>query len=159
MTNAVAVPTVSARYSAWGEAQTSPLFGYASPGLFGYTGRETGGPSWYFRARYYNAVHGRFLSEDSTAPPQQSLYSYVTNMPTAAVDPMARRVGIRDAVFPMLSGSGTTNASSGREIPTLIATKLGGFTMSGLWKEVQVLGDPGSDMKIPAERISGQCVK
>ncbi|HEX3086802.1 MAG TPA: RHS repeat-associated core domain-containing protein, partial [Pyrinomonadaceae bacterium] len=50
----------SSGYSPWGEASVLP-----SPELFGYTGREGGGPSWYYRARYYDAAHGRFLSEDS----------------------------------------------------------------------------------------------
>src|SRR5216684_548811 len=48
----------STGYSPWGEM----IFPTAE--LFGYPGRETGGPSWYYRARYYDSTHGRFVSED-----------------------------------------------------------------------------------------------
>lgn len=73
----------STGYSPWGETATTPAE------LFGYTGRETGGPSWYYRARHYDAVRGRFLSED---PIGQSgginHYAYVANDPILFVDPL-----------------------------------------------------------------------
>ncbi len=75
----------STGYSPWGETASPPAE------LFGYTGRETGGPSWYYRARYYDAPHGRFLSED---PLQEHLtiaslraYSYADNNPIGYDDP------------------------------------------------------------------------
>jgi len=74
----------SNRYTAWGQpAVTNELFGY--------TGRENGGPSWSNRARYYDATTGRFLSED---PLQEHLriatlatYTYAGNNPIAFDDP------------------------------------------------------------------------
>ncbi len=78
-TGAVPIYTV---YSPWGETTFPPTE------LFGYTGRETGGPAWYNRARYYDAPHGRFLSEDplrfSSSGP---LYAYVDNDPLDSADP------------------------------------------------------------------------
>jgi RHS repeat-associated protein len=72
----------STGFSPWGETVIAP------PELFGYTGRETGGPSWYYRARHYDAAHGRFLSED----PLQfmmgpNFYAYVHNNPIIIKDP------------------------------------------------------------------------
>jgi RHS repeat-associated protein len=75
----------STGYSPWGETSTP------SPELFGYTAREAGGPSWYYRSRYYDAGHGRFVSEDSL---EQHLkvaaleaYKYTTNNPVNYDDP------------------------------------------------------------------------
>jgi RHS repeat-associated protein len=78
----------STGYSPWGETATMP------PELFGYTGRETGGPSWYYRARYYDAVRGRFLSEDPVKHKSGDLnfYRYVSNLPTKYIDPMGLAV-------------------------------------------------------------------
>jgi RHS repeat-associated protein len=71
----------SSGYSPWGDLSVVP-----SPELFGYTGREAGGPSWYYRARYYDSSHGRFLSED---PLFRSLhvYDYALNDPLSNNDP------------------------------------------------------------------------
>lgn len=69
----------STNYSPWGETTYNP------PELFGYTGRETGGPSWYYRARHYDAAHGRFLSEDRSA--DMPGYGYVGNDPITYGDP------------------------------------------------------------------------
>jgi RHS repeat-associated protein len=81
-----AVP-IYAVYSPWGEA-TTPL-----TELFGYTGRETGGGSWYYRARYYDAAHGRFLSEDPLLTPAGgSWYSYAANQPVMLTDPTGLKV-------------------------------------------------------------------
>jgi RHS repeat-associated protein len=72
----------STGYSPWGETPTTPTE------LFGYTARETGGPSWYYRTRYYDAAHGRFLSEDQLgllAGP--SAFAYGDNNPILFSDP------------------------------------------------------------------------
>jgi RHS repeat-associated protein len=55
-----------------------------------YTGRENERNGLYFhRARYYNPVIGRFISEDPIgfAGGQENLYAYVFNNPTGFVDP------------------------------------------------------------------------
>jgi RHS repeat-associated protein len=59
---------------------------------FGYTGREFDEESgqYYYRARYYDAGVGRFLSEDpiSFSGGDANLYRYVSNAPTISRDPM-----------------------------------------------------------------------
>lgn len=72
----------SNRYTAWGQpAVTNELFGY--------TGRENGGPSWFNRARYYDATTGRFLSEDPLRYGGSRLtYGYVNNTPMFFTDPL-----------------------------------------------------------------------
>ncbi len=73
----------SVGYSPWGETASAPTE------LFGYTGRETGGPSWYSRSRYYDASHGRFLSEDALRVfGSWNLYTYVDNDPVMFIDPL-----------------------------------------------------------------------
>jgi RHS repeat-associated protein len=70
----------SSGYSPWGEAAYSPTE------LFGYTGREAGGPSWYYRARHYDAARGRFLSEDPLFK-KFHVYAYGLNDPLSNTDP------------------------------------------------------------------------
>jgi RHS repeat-associated protein len=70
----------STGYSPWGETVIVP------PELFGYTGREAGGPSWYYRARYYDGGHGRYLTEDPVRE-TTNWYAYVGNDPINGVDP------------------------------------------------------------------------
>jgi RHS repeat-associated protein len=84
-TDSSGIMTGSNRYSVWG----APAM--INGDLFGYTGRERGGPSWLNRARYYDATTGRFLSED---PIQDwmpivggAVYGYVRNNPTNYDDP------------------------------------------------------------------------
>lgn len=71
------------RYSAWGK----PVGG--SPHEpFGYTGRESSNGLWYYRARYYDANAGRFISEDPIgylAGP--NLYAYASQNPVSFTDP------------------------------------------------------------------------
>src|SRR5258708_6880307 len=91
VTDANATVTGSAAYDAWGNRG-------GGTELFGYTSRETGGPFWFYRARYYDAGTGRFISEDPlgflTGP---NLYAYVRNVPTILKDPF----GLGDLVrFP-----------------------------------------------------------
>ena len=57
---------------------------------FQYTGREFDSESglYYYRARYYDPVIGRFLSEDPLGSnPEPNLYAYVNNSPVGSVDP------------------------------------------------------------------------
>lgn len=60
----------SVSYSPWGEASI-----YTGE-LFGYTGREAGGPGWFNRARYYSPADGRFISEDLVRNLHPSPYEY-----------------------------------------------------------------------------------
>lgn len=80
MTYSSGILANSNRYTVWGQpAVTNELFGY--------TGRENGGPSWFYRSRYYDAATGRFLSEDTVKYLGSSGYAYVGNMPISYVDP------------------------------------------------------------------------
>ena len=58
---------------------------------FTYTGREYDSDVdlYFYRARYYDAKAGRFISEDPVW--DVNLYPYVGNMPMDAVDPMGNR--------------------------------------------------------------------
>jgi RHS repeat-associated protein len=62
---------------------------------FGYTGREWDGETgqYYYRARYYDARVGRFLSTDPIGftAGDANLYRYVGNSPTNATDPSGER--------------------------------------------------------------------
>ncbi|HXH91176.1 MAG TPA: RHS repeat-associated core domain-containing protein, partial [Thermoanaerobaculia bacterium] len=91
-TDSSGIMTGSNKYSAWGAPAT------INGDLFGYTGRESGGPSWFYRARYYDTTTGRFFSEDplrfAMGP---NFYAYVHNNPTILKDPF----GLGDLVpFP-----------------------------------------------------------
>jgi RHS repeat-associated protein len=81
-------------YNAWGEERDRVG---ASANHFTFTGheidRETG--LFYARARFYDADIGRFLSQDAylgnlDAPPSLHRYRYVSNRPTAMIDPTGR---------------------------------------------------------------------
>ena len=58
---------------------------------FGYTGRELDAETglYYYRARYYDAGLGRFISEDPVgfSAGDTNLYRYVNNSPTNYTDP------------------------------------------------------------------------
>jgi RHS repeat-associated protein len=75
----------SAGYSPWGQPNQNP------PELFGYTGREVGGPSWFYRSRYYDSERARFLSEDALEQHLKiaafTAYKYTANNPISYDDP------------------------------------------------------------------------
>lgn len=96
------------RYEPFGNTQTLG----ASTNPFQFTGRENDGTGlYYFRARYYEPLLHRFISEDPLRA-ITNLYLYVENRPLIAIDPfglytVAVRGGIGGgAVGP--SGSGTS---------------------------------------------------
>jgi len=62
-----------------------------------FTGRENDGNNlYYYRARYYNPSHGRFLAEDPLefGGGDLNLYAYVFNNPINFVDPFGEAVKI-----------------------------------------------------------------
>ena len=74
-------------YDAFGNLTTS-TGAFANP--FQYTGRDSDSETGlrYYRARYYDSMTGRFLSEDPTGFDEGvNFYSYVANSPVGFVDP------------------------------------------------------------------------
>ena len=79
--------TQAITYSAFGQTQSNAG---ASPNRLKYTGREDDGSGlYYYRARYYDPVIGRFISEDPIgfASGDMSFYVYAGNNPVNANDP------------------------------------------------------------------------
>jgi RHS repeat-associated protein len=79
------------RYESFGKTEMTLDDGHGATNPFRYTGREldeTG--AYYYRARYYNAEVGRFISEDPLgfAGRDVNLYAYVWNRPALLIDPL-----------------------------------------------------------------------
>ena len=102
------VGTVNERhqYEAFGASNGSAWTRY------GYTGRERDAATglMYYRARWYDAQQGRFLTEDPIGMQGgMNLYSYVVNNPLSFVDPLglfawrAFLCGAVNAFFPALA--------------------------------------------------------
>jgi RHS repeat-associated protein len=77
------------RYGPFGETLAS---GQADENPFQFTGREDDGTGlYYYRFRYYHTMLSRFISEDPLRPltgADLNLYTYVSNSPLNAVDPL-----------------------------------------------------------------------
>jgi len=81
--------------------------GVSNANEFQYTGRENDGNGlYYYRARYYSPVLGRFVNEDPLgfAGSGPNFYAYVFNSPTNLVDPFGLAT---PALIPIVAGSGT----------------------------------------------------
>lgn len=91
------------RYSPFGQHLSSPEGELNNP--FRYAGREyEGGGLYYNRARYYDSVSRRFISEDplGTFPGNTNLYTYAQNNPVHGVDPSGQIVWF---AIPVLYGA------------------------------------------------------
>lgn len=76
---------------------------------FRYTGRRLDPESglYYYRARYYDPAHGRFLETDPVGyTDQMNLYAYVGNDPLSATDPMG------ECTVTVISGSDGNRAGA-----------------------------------------------
>jgi len=89
--------------------------GEVSDNPFQFAGRENDGTGlYYYRARYYNPVLQRFISEDpiEVQHANSNLYGYVTNNPLLYIDPF----GLRHDTFPggCMNPTGSCRPPSGR---------------------------------------------
>jgi RHS repeat-associated protein len=102
LTNSSGNTTVQYGYDPFGNTTSS---GGTSTNVFQYTGRENDGNGLYFyRARYYNPVFGRFISEDPIGfGGGINVYAYVGNSPTNLIDAFGLRPGDR---YPTLRCAG-----------------------------------------------------
>jgi RHS repeat-associated protein len=82
----------STTYSAFGSTRATTG---TSPNWLKYTGREDDGTGlYYYRARYYDPVLGRFVSEDPMGfGAGVNFYAYANNNPVNFNDPMGLEVG------------------------------------------------------------------
>ncbi|MBZ8181188.1 RHS repeat domain-containing protein [Oscillatoria salina] len=110
------------------ESETNPNVDFR----FGYTGRELDEETelYYYRARYYDAGVGRFISEDPIGfdGGDVNLYRYVNNSPLIYTDPSGLLV--REATGLLSSGSGLLSglgSLAGRVAPFLWTPGGGGL--------------------------------
>jgi RHS repeat-associated protein len=86
VTNASGAVTLTRQYDAWGNLETG-----ASDSGYAFTGREWDADTglYYYRARYYDARFGRFMSEDPIGlRGGVNLYAYVDSSPVGRTDPL-----------------------------------------------------------------------
>jgi RHS repeat-associated protein len=90
LTNQAGAVQASYHYEAFGKTTMTGT----SSNPFQYTGRENDRTGlYYYRARYYGPISGRFASEDpmrSSSGGEQNLYLYVLNSPTNFDDPRGK---------------------------------------------------------------------
>jgi RHS repeat-associated protein len=85
VTSSAATVVLSRQYDAWGDPESG-----ASDGGQAFTGRDWDPETrlYYYRARYYEAKSGRFISEDPiTFRAGPNFYAYVYSQPTLFIDP------------------------------------------------------------------------
>jgi RHS repeat-associated protein len=105
---------------------------------FQYTGRENEGNSLYFyRARYYSPVLGRFVNEDPLgfAGSGPNFYAYVFDSPTNLTDPFGLAA---PALLPALGGA----AGAGTGLTLIQGGAGAGATISGTIVETGSIGGP-----------------
>jgi RHS repeat-associated protein len=91
-------------YDSFGKIISAPITDFR----YGYTGREQDSETGldYYRARYYDAANGKFISEDPLGfgAGDGNLTRYVGNSPTNAIDPS----GLRTVITPIPTIPNTT---------------------------------------------------
>ncbi|MHB8405520.1 MAG: RHS repeat-associated core domain-containing protein [Gammaproteobacteria bacterium] len=87
LTNSAGAISISYSYEPYGNTTAS---GTSSTNALQYTGRENDGDRlYYYRARYYSPVDGRFISEDPLGLAGGiNTYIYVLDNPLNAIDPL-----------------------------------------------------------------------
>jgi RHS repeat-associated protein len=88
-------------YDSFGKVESQSNAGYEL--RFGYTGREQDNETGldYYRARYYDSVVGRFISEDPIGfgAGDANLYRYVGNSPVNGTDPSGRQTSTDNPIL------------------------------------------------------------
>lgn len=110
VTDSLGTPTLTREYDPWGSLlQGSTTAGNA------FTGREWDSETnlYYYRARYYSPVSGRFLGEDP-ARDGSNLFLYAANNVVNRVDPL----GLKDRKWPY-NGCVTNTRGCKCDIPTI----------------------------------------
>jgi RHS repeat-associated protein len=131
-------------YDAFGNIKSALSSSYFSP--YTYTGREwdEGSGSYYYRARYYSAQIGQFMSEDPNGfnALDYNLYRYVGNTPTNATDPF---------------GLYSTNSSSSKSTSSCCREICDGTR--GCWWECDEPLPPKKDPKDCYSEVYEPCMK
>jgi len=106
-------------YSPYGEATT---LGPDEGNPFQYTGRENDGTGlYYYRARYYDPVLKRFISEDPAGMEAgTNVYSYVGGMPTMFIDPTGR-IFFVPIIIAAIAAGGSAVAATATTTATIMA--------------------------------------
>jgi RHS repeat-associated protein len=108
--------------------------GASSTNAFQYTGHENDGSGmYYYRARYYNASLGRFISEDPIGflGGQANLYAYVGDDPIDFLDPFGLRRYDRAKCAADFGTNHSIAAAFGAQ-NNFVANLFGGNSVSGL---------------------------
>jgi RHS repeat-associated protein len=170
--NGASVPLIDAEGSvlalsdASGNIQThysfEPYGNTASSGpptsnIYQYTGRENDGQGiYYYRARYYDAVFGRFLSEDPLqfGSGTANFYPYANGNPVSFTDPFGQDVTVTfwpgDAHGYGHVGAGVNTDSTSGYYPTSHSTCL----VFGCDVPGQVLNDPKDHPGVTPQKVT-----
>ncbi len=134
LTNASGIATEQTNYDSFGNASSNLTTRYQ------YTGREYDSFSgfYYYRARWYDATLGRFVSEDPIrfAGGDVNLYGYVRNQPLWYRDPRGLQPGADVMSYPsvwqaIMAAGGAIGAGAGAIASSPVAVGAGGLAVGG----------------------------
>jgi RHS repeat-associated protein len=134
LTNSSGSLVESASYDAFGNASSNLSTRYS------YTGREYDSFAglYYYRARFYDAKLGRFISEDPIgfAGKDINLYGYVWNNPIKFVDPQGLDGGASIALGggALIGGGATTGGGLVALAPPAAVAAAGALAIYGAWQ-------------------------
>jgi RHS repeat-associated protein len=144
-TNASGAVTLEREYDPWGVATQ----GASTPG-YGFTGREWDAETglYYYRARYFSAAAGKFISEDPIgfAAGSQGFGTYVDNGPTRFIDPSG--TSILTLVVPIVvTGTAPAWVGPAAVVGGVIATTIAVVWVPTGWGPGKAHGGPHWDVQ------------